>query len=107
MTAGESKTFTVESADAYGDPNPEAFTTLERTVFPDDFPVRVPAEREWVSAFDINFRLRGYQLELGGFWHAHGAKDGSCIWPSLLCRPPSSTLSLSLSVSQAASQEPS
>jgi peptidylprolyl isomerase len=38
MTAGESKTFTVESADAYGDPNPEAFTTLERTVFPDDFP---------------------------------------------------------------------
>ncbi len=38
MTAGETKTFTIESANAYGEPNPEAFTTLERTVFPDDFP---------------------------------------------------------------------
>ena len=38
MTAGETKTFTIESADAYGDASPEAFTTLEKTVFPDDFP---------------------------------------------------------------------
>jgi peptidylprolyl isomerase len=38
MTAGESKTFTVESADAYGDPNPEAMTTLQKSMFPDDFP---------------------------------------------------------------------
>jgi len=38
MTVGETKTFTIESANAYGDPNPEAFTTLDRTVFPDDFP---------------------------------------------------------------------
>ena len=38
MAAGETKTFTIESADAYGDTSPEAFTTLEKTVFPDDFP---------------------------------------------------------------------
>ena len=38
MTEGETKTFTVESADAYGDHNPEAFTELEKTVFPEDFP---------------------------------------------------------------------
>ncbi len=37
MTAGETKTFTVECDDAYGQPSPEAVTTLERTVFPDDF----------------------------------------------------------------------
>ena len=39
MTAGETKTFTVECDDAYGQPSPEAVTTLERTVFPDDFPL--------------------------------------------------------------------
>jgi len=37
MTEGETKTFTVEAADAYGDHNPEAFTTLNKTIFPDDF----------------------------------------------------------------------
>ena len=38
MTAGETKTFTVESADAYGEPNPEAVTELEKSIFPEDFP---------------------------------------------------------------------
>ena len=38
MTAGETKTFKVESADAYGDLNPEALTTLDRSMFPEDFP---------------------------------------------------------------------
>ena len=38
MTVGETKTFTVESADAYGDPNPEAITTLDKSMFPEDFP---------------------------------------------------------------------
>jgi peptidylprolyl isomerase len=37
MAAGETKTFTIEAAEAYGDPIPEAFTELDRTVFPDDF----------------------------------------------------------------------
>ena len=41
MAVGETKTFTIEAADAYGDPNPEAVTTLEKTVFPDDFPFEV------------------------------------------------------------------
>jgi len=41
MAAGETKTFTVESAEAYGDPDPEAVTELERSVFPDDFPFEV------------------------------------------------------------------
>jgi FKBP-type peptidyl-prolyl cis-trans isomerase 2 len=38
MAAGESKTFTIESVNAYGDTNPEAFATLERAAFPEDFP---------------------------------------------------------------------
>ena len=38
MTAGETKTFTVASADAYGEPDSEAVTTLNRDVFPEDFP---------------------------------------------------------------------
>ena len=38
MAAGETKTFTIESAEAYGDRNEEATTTLEKNVFPEDFP---------------------------------------------------------------------
>ena len=38
MSAGETKTFTLEPAEAYGDHNPEAFTELEKSVFPEDFP---------------------------------------------------------------------
>jgi len=38
MTEGETKTFTIDADEAYGQPNPEAFTDLERSVFPDDFP---------------------------------------------------------------------
>jgi FKBP-type peptidyl-prolyl cis-trans isomerase 2 len=41
MTAGENKTFTIEASDAYGDHNPDAFTELDRTVFPDDFEFEV------------------------------------------------------------------
>jgi len=41
MTAGESKTFTVESAEAYGERQEEATTTLEKTIFPEDFPFDV------------------------------------------------------------------
>ncbi len=41
MAAGETKTFTINAADAYGDTNPEAVTTLEKTIFPDDFPFEV------------------------------------------------------------------
>ena len=37
MTEGETKTFTVESSDAYGDRNEEATTTLDKSIFPDDF----------------------------------------------------------------------
>ena len=38
MSEGETKTFTLEPAEAYGDHNPEAFTELEKSVFPEDFP---------------------------------------------------------------------
>ena len=41
MTAGETKTFTVESADAYGERNDDATTTLEKSVFPEEFPFEV------------------------------------------------------------------
>ena len=38
MAAGETKTFTIEASDAYGERNDEAKTTMARTAFPDDFP---------------------------------------------------------------------
>jgi len=38
MAAGETKTFTIEAAEAYGERNDEAKTTMPRNVFPDDFP---------------------------------------------------------------------
>ena len=38
MAAGETKTFTVEVADAYGNRNEEAKTTLDKDIFPADFP---------------------------------------------------------------------
>jgi peptidylprolyl isomerase len=41
MTAGDTKIFTVESSEAYGDRNEEATTTLEKSIFPDDFPFDV------------------------------------------------------------------
>ncbi len=37
MSVGESKTFTVEAAKAYGERDPDATTELEKTIFPDDF----------------------------------------------------------------------
>jgi peptidylprolyl isomerase len=41
MTAGETKTFTIAAENAYGNPNPEAVTTMEKSAFPDDFPFEV------------------------------------------------------------------
>jgi len=38
MTVGETKTFTIEAADAYGPVQPDAKTTITRTNFPEDFP---------------------------------------------------------------------
>ena len=38
MTEGETKTFTLEPDEAYGDRNEEARTTLSRDMFPEDFP---------------------------------------------------------------------
>ena len=37
MTVGETKAFKVLSADAYGDPNPEAVVTVPKAAFPEDF----------------------------------------------------------------------
>ncbi len=37
MTEGDTKTFTLTPEQAYGDVDPNATTTLERSVFPDDF----------------------------------------------------------------------
>ena len=37
MSAGESKTFTVEAAEAYGEINPDATTELDKEIFPEDF----------------------------------------------------------------------
>ena len=46
MSEGEKKTITLSPTEAYGEVNPDAYTTLSRTAFPDDFPVedggRVP-----------------------------------------------------------------
>tara|TARA_R100001510_G_C7625886_1_gene185761 strand:- start:795 stop:1235 length:441 start_codon:yes stop_codon:yes gene_type:complete len=37
MAAGETKTFTIEAADAYGNRDEEAFSSLDKAMFPDDF----------------------------------------------------------------------
>ena len=37
MEAGETKTFTIAAEEAYGAPDPDAHTVLEKAVFPDDF----------------------------------------------------------------------
>ena len=37
MAAGETKTFTIEAADAYGNRDEEAFSSLDKNMFPDDF----------------------------------------------------------------------
>ena len=37
MKSGETKTFKVESADAYGDPNPTAVIKVPKASFPEDF----------------------------------------------------------------------
>jgi len=39
MAVGEKKTIRLEPADAYGDVNPDAVTTLSRDAFPQDFPL--------------------------------------------------------------------
>ena len=41
MTEGEIKSFTIKSADAYGDYNPEAKTIAPREAFPEDFEIAV------------------------------------------------------------------
>lgn len=37
MTAGQTKQVTLAPADAYGDTNPEAFSTVQRNQFPEDY----------------------------------------------------------------------
>ena len=41
METGETKTFTIEPAEAYGDRNPEAFVTLPKNMFGENFPFEV------------------------------------------------------------------
>jgi FKBP-type peptidyl-prolyl cis-trans isomerase 2 len=40
MAVGEKKTIRLEPSEAYGDVNPNAFTTLSREAFPEDFPLQ-------------------------------------------------------------------
>ena len=44
MTEGQTKTFTILAADAYGDHNPDARTTAPKTAFPPNFDFTVGAE---------------------------------------------------------------
>lgn len=48
MTQGETKRFTLSPDQAYGEHNPEATTTLERSIFPEDFPL----EKDMVVPLD-------------------------------------------------------
>ena len=48
MGEGEVKRFTLSSDDAYGPHNPEAQATLERSIFPEDFPL----EKDMVVPLD-------------------------------------------------------
>lgn len=40
MAVGEKKTVRLDASEAYGEVNPDAFTTLSREAFPDDFPLQ-------------------------------------------------------------------
>ena len=80
MTVGESKTFTLAPAEAYGDPDPDATLTLERTVFPEEFefeegmsvPLSGPDGRSFIATvktftdadvtMDMNHPLAGKDL---------------------------------------------
>tara|TARA_A100001391_G_scaffold111393_1_gene74744 strand:+ start:22 stop:459 length:438 start_codon:yes stop_codon:yes gene_type:complete len=44
MTKGQTKSFTILAEDAYGEYNPEAFTTAPKTAFPPNFNFEVGAE---------------------------------------------------------------
>ena len=39
MKVGDKKTVTLQPGEAYGDVNPDAYTSLSRGAFPDDFPI--------------------------------------------------------------------
>jgi len=81
MTTGETKTVNILSADAYGDINPEAQTTISRSSFPADInlvegmpvPLRTPEGRtlygrvtdhtEDTVSVDLNHPLAGQDLQ--------------------------------------------
>ena len=92
MKEGQTKTVNLPAEDAYGQPNPQAFTTVERTAFPTsyDFIVgqqvqgtredgspliaRIAAFSEEVVTLDMNHPLAGkdlnFEIELVGIGEA-------------------------------------
>ena len=80
MSEGESKTFTVEASEAYGERDPNATTELEKTIFPDDLeltlgmpvPLTGPGGQNFVATLtelkdtsivvDLNHPLAGKDL---------------------------------------------
>ena len=80
MTEGESKTFTLEPGEAYGDVDPDAKTELSRDIFPDDFdftegqtiPLQGPDDQTFLSrvigyddttvTVDLNHPMAGKNL---------------------------------------------
>jgi peptidylprolyl isomerase len=97
MTEGETKTFRLTPDQAYGEPDPDRTTELERTVFPDDFefeagmaiPLSGPNGQPFMSTLvemtdttitvDLNHPMAGktlnFEVELLGIAETHETSD--------------------------------
>jgi FKBP-type peptidyl-prolyl cis-trans isomerase 2 len=63
MTVGQTKTFTLSAAEAYGDYNPDAITVAPKSAFPPDFNFTVGAQVEGTAPTGQPFLAKIKSLE--------------------------------------------
>ena len=57
MKEGQTKTINLTADDAYGQPNPQAFTTVERTAFPTAYEFEIGQQVHPLAGKDLNFEI--------------------------------------------------